>query len=90
MDSCIHHMIFFTDNAGKDLIAVQNNLLNLGDKSHNDPTDIDFIAKLNAHTVSVHNLANSERIDTINFKQRYGKGIENIEALFGSGFVHHH
>ena len=89
-DAGAHHMIFFTDNAGNDLIAVQNNLLNLGDKSHNDPTDIDFIAKLNAHTVSVHNLANSERIDTINFKQRYGKGIENIEALFGSGFVHHH
>lgn len=85
-----HHMIFFTDSSGKDLIAVQNNLLNLGNKEDNDPTDIDFIAKLNAHTVTVHDLESSERLKTIDFKQSYGKGVENIEALFGSGFVHHH
>jgi hypothetical protein len=26
----------------------------------------------------------------LDFKERYKKGVENIEALFGSGFVHHH
>jgi hypothetical protein len=26
----------------------------------------------------------------VNFKSRYQKGVENVDALFGSGFVHHH
>ncbi|PKH00661.1 hypothetical protein, partial [Paraglaciecola sp. MB-3u-78] len=67
-----------------------NNLLNLGNGADNDPTDIDFIAKVNAHTISVHDLASSERLATLDFKQRYNKGVDNIEALFGSGFTHHH
>lgn len=85
-----HHMIFFTSASGRDLIAVQNNLLNLGNAADNDPTDVDFIAAVNAHTITVHDLETGERLGTINFKDTYQKGVENVEGLFGSGFVHHH
>ncbi len=85
-----HHMIFYTTPAGRKVIAIQNNLLNLGKKADNDPTDVDFIAKLNDHSITVHDLQSGERIARLSFKERYKKGVENIEALFGSGFVHHH
>jgi hypothetical protein len=85
-----HHMIFYSTRSGRKVIAVQNNLLNLGNAADNDPTDIDFIAKVNAHTVTVHDLATGERLASIDFKKRYSRGIENIDGLFGSGFVHHH
>jgi len=62
----------------------------LGNAADNDPTDIDFIAKVNAHTITIHDLATGERLASVNFKDRFNKGIDNIEALFGSGFVHHH
>jgi len=89
-DAGAHHMIFYSTKSGKQVIAVQNNLLNLGNAADNDPTDIDFIAKVNAHTVTVHNLATGEKLATVNFKDRYNKGIDNIDGLFTSGFVHHH
>ena len=85
-----HHMIFFTTAAGRKVIALQNNLLNLGNKADNDPTDVDFIAKLNTHSITVHDLESGALIAGVNFKERYKKGVENVEALFGSGFVHHH
>jgi hypothetical protein len=85
-----HHMIFFTTASGRKVVAVQNNLLNLGNKDDKDPTEIPFIAKVNDHSVTVHDLQSGERIAKVSFKQRYKKGVENIEALFGSGFVHHH
>ena len=85
-----HHMIFYPSSSGRKLIAVQNNLLNLGNQADNDPTDIDFIAKVNDHSLTIHDLTSSKRLKTINFKEKYNKGIENIEALFGSGFIHHH
>ena len=89
-ESGAHHMIFYKAASGRKLIAVQNNLLNLGDAKDDDPTDVDFIAKLNHHSLTVHDLATGERLGEINFKERYKKGIDNIEALFGSGFTHHH
>jgi hypothetical protein len=85
-----HHMIFYPTKSGRQVIAVQNNLLNLGNAADDDPTDIDFIAKVNAHTITVHDLETSERLASINFRERYNKGIDNIEGVFGSGFVHHH
>ncbi len=85
-----HHMIFYSSASGRKLIAVQNNLLNLGDAKDNDPTDVDFIAKVNDHSLTVHDLTTGERLGMINFKDKYQKGIDNIEALFGSGFTHHH
>ena len=85
-----HHMIFYPARSGKKLIAVQNNLLNLGNAADNDPTDIDFIAKVNDHSLTVHDLETGARLGSINFKEKYNKGIDNVEALFGSGFVHHH
>jgi hypothetical protein len=85
-----HHMIFFTTAAGRKVIAIQNNLLNLGNKDDNDPTDVDFIAKVNDHSITVSDLQTGDRIAQVNFKERYKKGVENLEALFGSGFVHHH
>lgn len=85
-----HHMIFFKTRSGRDVIAVQNNLLNLGNAEDDDPTDIDFMAKLNDHSITVSDLETGERLASVNFKERYDKGVENLEALFGSGFVHHH
>ncbi len=85
-----HHMIFYETQSGRPVIAVQNNLLNLGDAADDDPTDVDFIANVNDHSIVVHDLETGERLAAVNFKDRYGKGIDNIEALFGSGFVHHH
>ena len=85
-----HHMIFYPTTSGRQVIAVQNNLLNLGNAEDDDPTDIDFIAKLNDHTITVNDLETGEILGSINFRERYNKGIENIEGVFGSGFVHHH
>jgi hypothetical protein len=89
-DAGSHHMIFYSTRSGRKVIAVQNNLLNLGNAADKDPTDIDFIAKVNAHTVTIHDLGTGQRLASIDFKTRYSKGIENIDGLFGSGFVHHH
>ncbi len=89
-DAGAHHMIFYPTKSGRKVIAVQNNLLNLGNAADNDPTDVDFIAKVNAHTVTVHDLATSEKLGVVDFKARYKKGVENIEGLFQSGFTHHH
>ena len=83
-------MIFYATKSGRKVIAVQNNLLNLGNAADKDPTDVDFIAKVNANTVTVHDLGTCEKLGSVDFKKRYKKGVENIEALFGSGFVHHH
>ena len=83
-------MIFYKSASGRDLVAVQNNLLNLGDAEDDDPTDVDFMAKMNAHSITVHDLETGEMVASVNFKDRYQKGIENVEGLFGSGFVHHH
>lgn len=85
-----HHMIFYPTKSGRQVIAVQNNLLNLGNAADDDPTDIDFIAKVNAHTITVHDLETSEKMASVDFRERYNKGIDNIEGVFGSGFVHHH
>jgi hypothetical protein len=85
-----HHMIFFTTASGRKVVAIQNNLLNLGNAADKDPTEVPFIAKVNDHTVTVHDLQTGERLARVSFKERYKKGVENIEALFGSGFVHHH
>jgi hypothetical protein len=85
-----HHMIFYTTASGRKVIAIQNNLLNLGNAADGDATDIDFIAKVNDHSITVHDLESGERLARLDFKDRYKKGVENIEALFGSGFVHHH
>lgn len=89
-DPGAHHMIFYTSASGRKLIAVQNNLLNLGDGANDDPTDIDFIASLNTHTITVHDLATGERLGEVNFREKYSKGVDNLEGVFGSGFVHHH
>jgi hypothetical protein len=85
-----HHMIFYKTKSGRQVIAIQNNLLNLGNKADDDPTDLDFIAKVNDHTITVHDLKTSEKLATVNFRKKFSKGIDNLEALFGSGFVHHH
>jgi len=85
-----HHMIFFTAASGRNVIAIQNNLLNLGKAEDGDPTDVDFMAKVNDHSITVHDLQSGERLARLGFKERYNKGVENLEALFGSGFVHHH
>ena len=62
-----HHMIFFTTRSGREVIAVQNNLLNLGNAADEDPTDVDFIAKVNDHTITVNDLETGELLATVNF-----------------------
>lgn len=85
-----HHLMFFTSKSGKQYIAVQNNLGNMGDVKDDDPTDVDFYTKINAHTITIHLLSTGEKVATIDFKKKYNKGVEYVDALFGSGYSHHH
>lgn len=85
-----HHVIFFTSASGRELIAVQNNLLNLGNAEDNDPTDVDFIAGLNANTVTIHDLGTGEQIAKVDFRGAFGKGVDNFESVGGEGFAFHH
>ena len=85
-----HHLVFFTSKSGKKYIAVQNNLINRGNVKDNDPTDNDFFVKLNANTVTIHDFNSSDKVATIDFKKKYGLGVETIEGLFGPGYLHHH
>ena len=76
-----HHMIFFQSASGRELIAVQNNLLNLGEALGPD---------LSAHTITIHDLETGEKLKTIDFRETYQCGVEYIDAIFGSGYEHHH
>lgn len=77
-----HHMFFFTTASGREVMGVQNNLLNLGTALGPD---------LSAHTVTIHDLSTGEKLGTVDFKNGPAKcGVEYVDAIFGSGYAHHH
>ena len=73
-------MIFYPTRSGRQVIAVQNNLLNLGNAEDDDPTDIDFIAKVNAHTITVHALDTGETLGTINFRSGITRALRTSKV----------
>lgn len=77
-----HHLMFFKSKAGRELVAVQNNLLNLGTAMGPD---------LSAHTITVHDVTTGEKIATVDFRSEpWNRGVEYVDALFGAGYEHHH
>ena len=77
-----HHMFFFTTASGREVMAVQNNLLNLGTALGPD---------LSANTVTIHDVSTGEKLGTIDFENGPSKSaVEYVDAIFGSGYAHHH
>jgi hypothetical protein len=71
-----HHMTFFETQSGRELVVVQNNLLNLDG--------------LNAGTLMVVDIHSGEVLKTLDMKAAYGLMPESIEAAFGHGHDVHH
>jgi DNA-binding beta-propeller fold protein YncE len=71
-----HHMTFFETESGRELVVVQNNLLNL--------------EGINAGTLMVVDIHTGEVLKTLDMKATYGLLPESIEAAFGHGHDLHH
>ena len=71
-----HHMSFFETRSGREVVVVQNNLLN--------------IEGLNAGTLMVVDIHTGEVLNTLDMKATYGLLPESIEAAFGHGHDVHH
>lgn len=75
-DKGAHHMAFFKTKSGKEVVAVQNNLLN--------------IPNLNSGTISVIELSTGKTLGTVDLRGRYGILPESIEGTNGPGSYMHH
>ncbi|MCE7982902.1 MAG: hypothetical protein DYG89_17095 [Caldilinea sp. CFX5] len=71
-----HHMSFFATKSGREVVVVQNNLLNL--------------EGINAGTLMVVDIHSGEVLGTIDMRTDYGLLPESIEAAFGHGHDLHH
>lgn len=71
-----HHMQFFETRSGRDVMVVQNNL-------------IDYEG-LNAGTLSVLDVQTGEVLGTVDMRNRDGLLPESIESAFGAGHDYHH
>jgi hypothetical protein len=69
-------MSFFATRSGRDVVAVQNNLIN--------------IDGLNEGTLTVLDVATGERLGTADLRTRYNLLPESIESAFGAGHDYHH
>jgi hypothetical protein len=69
-------MVFFRTEYGREVVAVQNNLLN--------------IAGLNAGTITVHDVNTGELLGTADLPSRYEIMPESVEWAYGHGDVIHH
>ncbi|MGU3373932.1 YncE family protein [Chryseobacterium sp. M5A1_1a] len=75
-DKGAHHMAFFKTKSGKEVVAVQNNLLN--------------IPNLNSGTINVIEISTGKNLGTVNLRTRYGILPESIEGTNGpSNYMHH-
>ncbi|SDI18697.1 YncE family protein [Chryseobacterium jejuense] len=75
-DKGAHHMVFFKTKKGKEVVAVQNNLLD--------------IPNLNSGTISVIEIATGKTLGTVNLRSKYGILPESIEGTNGpSNYMHH-
>ncbi|HEX5034038.1 MAG TPA: hypothetical protein VFW62_06115, partial [bacterium] len=71
-----HHMTFFETASGREVIAVQNNLLNLDG--------------LNSGIIAVLDIKTGEMLGELNLPEQYGLMPESIESAFGHGHDYHH
>lgn len=71
-----HHMTFFETRSGREVVVVQNNLLNL--------------EGINAGTLMAVDIHSGEVLQTLDMKATYGLLPESIEAAFGHGHDVHH
>jgi len=75
-DKGAHHMVFFKTKKGKEVVAVQNNLLD--------------IPNLNSGTISVIEIQTGKTLGTIDLRNKYGILPESIEGTNGpSSYMHH-
>ncbi len=75
-DKGAHHMVFFKTKKGKEVVAVQNNLLD--------------IPNLNSGTISVIEIETGKTLGTIDLRNKYGILPESIEGTNGpSSYMHH-
>lgn len=75
-DRGAHHMAFFTTKSGKEVVAVQNNLLD--------------IPNLNSGTINVIETRTGKNLGTVDLRARYGMLPESIEGTNGpSSYMHH-
>ncbi|WP_312299752.1 hypothetical protein [Chryseobacterium sp.] len=75
-DKGAHHMAFFKTRSGKEVVAVQNNLLNL--------------PNLNSGTISVIEIQTGKTLGTVDLRAKYGILPESIEGTNGpSSYMHH-
>lgn len=75
-DQGAHHMVFFKMKSGREVVAVQNNLLNL--------------PNLNSGTITVVDLLTGEKLGTVDLRNRYGILPESIEGTDGPSNYRHH
>jgi hypothetical protein len=71
-----HHMAFFETESGRELVVVQNNLLNA--------------PGLNAGTLQVLDTHTGELVGTVDLPKEYGLMPESIESALGHGADLHH
>ncbi len=69
-------MAFFETESGRELIVVQNNLIN--------------IDGLNEGTLTVHDAHTGELVRSFNMRDEYNALPESIESAFGHGADLHH
>lgn len=75
-DKGAHHMVFFKTKKGKEVVAVQNNLLD--------------IPNLNSGTISVIEIETGKTLGTVDLRGKYGILPESIEGTNGpSSYMHH-
>jgi hypothetical protein len=69
-------MAFFKTKSGKEVVAVQNNLLD--------------IPNLNSGTISIIEIQTGKTLGTVNLRTKYGILPESIEGTNGPGNYMHH
>lgn len=75
-DKGAHHMAFFKTKSGKEVVAVQNNLLN--------------IPNINSGTISIVEIQTGKVLGTVDLRAKYGILPESIEGTNGPGSYMHH
>ncbi|MET3037286.1 hypothetical protein ABXT08_14350 [Chryseobacterium sp. NRRL B-14859] len=75
-DKGAHHMVFFKTKKGKEVVAVQNNLLD--------------IPNLNSGTINVIDINTGQTLGTVDLRSKYGILPESIEGTNGPGNYMHH
>lgn len=71
-----HHMTFFETRSGREVVAVQNNLLNLDG--------------LNSGLLTVVDIFTGEVVGVVDMPAEYGLMPESVESAFGHGHDYHH